>query len=156
MGLSFSTQSDFKLGALPSGREIRFDLWSVEDFVASGWQYAPNIIEFGIFSKAVKLLSNNCTVSVWEHAHYDFSLFSDIHANIKELAAEGGTVGKPESSKRYIQHNQSWREIDDRMQGTITVSCKLSEIVHKLVTNQPFPHAKTFLQSVFKVAAIPV
>lgn len=56
-------QSDFKYGSVPPGREIRSDLWSVEYFVARGWQPAPNLTTFDIFSKAVKQLSHKYAAS---------------------------------------------------------------------------------------------
>lgn len=66
-------QSDIKYGSVHPGREIRSDLWSVEYFVARGWQPTPNLTTFDIFSKAVKQLSHKCA-SVSELTHGSFIL----------------------------------------------------------------------------------
>lgn len=72
MALFLYVQSDFKYGSVPPGREIRSDLWSVEYFVARGWQPTPNLTAFDIFSKAVKQLSHKYAASVSELTHGSF------------------------------------------------------------------------------------
>lgn len=77
----------------------------------------PNIIEFGTHLKAVKLLSNSCTASIWKYTHCDLSLVCLVMSMpiIEKLTAGVGTAVNQKAWSIMYNKTSHDATINDKM-----------------------------------------